>query len=118
MNEPISGIVSPPRLTLLGKRTKTIEKKIRSLVKRKKSFYLTTMSLDNTEEQTWLVNSWGWANVSESPSGRTNIHKDNKVVHIKNCLKFFGGPYPVWYDPKRTEKRIYIRRTVSRGKGS
>jgi len=118
MNESNIKIASPPSLTLLGKRTKTVEKRIRSLVQRRKSFCLSTMSLDNTEEQTWFVNGWGWAGVSESPSGRTNIHKDNKVVHIKNCLKFFGGPYPVWYDPKRTEKRTYIRRTVSRGKGS
>ena len=39
MNEPIPEIVSPPKLTLLGKRTKTIEKRIKSLVKRRKSFY-------------------------------------------------------------------------------
>ena len=36
--------------------------------------------------------------------------------HIKNSLKFLGGPQPLWYDPDRPEKRSYVRRSVRRGK--
>ena len=102
----IYGLPLPPTLTLLGKRTKTEEKRIRSLVKRKKSFYLHTTSLDGMEEQKWFVDGGGWA------------HSSNKLLgHIKNCLEFFNGPHPLWFDDTRVVKRKYTRKTVIRGKG-
>ena len=33
-------------LTYLGKRTKTVERRIRSLIKRRKAFYLKTLSVE------------------------------------------------------------------------
>ena len=97
------GLPVPPTLTLLGKRTKTVEKRIRSLVKRKRAFYVHTMSLDGTEEQKWFVDAGNWATV------------DNVFLgHIKNCLEFFGGPHPVWFDATRIVKRKYIKRNRRR----
>ena len=98
------GLPSPPTLTLLGTRTKTVKKRIRSLVKRKKPFYLHTVSLDGTEEQKWFVDSGNWAS-----------NKNEFLGHIKNCLEFFGGSQPLWFDETRVVKRKYIKRNRRRG---
>lgn len=104
-------VAEVPILTLLGKRTKTVQKKIKSNLKRHKPFFLTTMSLDNLNKETWFIDSWGWASV------KTENGKYNRLIgHINNCLEFLDGPKPRWYDPNRIEKRQYTKRNVSRGK--
>ena len=98
------GLPKLPSLTLLGKRTKTVEKRIRSLVKRKKAFFLTTISLDGTKEETWFVDSGNW------------VWVEGKFIgHVKNCIRFFHGPHPLWLDDNRKPKRKYQKRSVSRG---
>ena len=97
-----------PHLKLIGKRTKTAERRIRSLLKRRKPFFLTTLNVeDNQTEEVWFVDSRGWVSMNESIG----------LVHIKNCLEFLGGPQPIWYDPERPVKRAYVRRSVRRGSG-
>ncbi len=66
---------------------------------------------DNHTEEFWFVDSWGWAS-SRNPD---TMKFDRNLGHIKNCLKFLGGPQPRWYDPERPVKRAYVRRNVKRG---
>ena len=100
-------------LRYIGSRTKIVEKRILSLLRRRKSFLLTTLSVkDNKTKEEWHVDSWGWVSVMNPESGR---YEDNQG-HIKNSLEFLGGPKPIWYDPDRLEKRTYTRRNVHRGK--
>ena len=87
------------------KRTKGAEKRIRSFLRRKKTFLLHTVSVeDNKTKETWHVDSGGWASVTNKSLG-----------HLVNCLEFLGGSQPIWYDPTRLEKRSYVRRNVKRG---
>ena len=94
------------------KRTKGAEKRIKSLLRRQKSFILHTVSIvDNKTPQEWLVGTGGWVAVLDEEVNKY----DRTLGHIKNLLEFLGGPQPLWYDPTRPEKRKYIRRTVKRG---
>jgi len=107
---------APPRPELKYnpnyKRTKGVEKKIVSYLRRDKSFILHTVSVeDNITPQQWLVQS-GWASLLNEEKGLFN----HTIGHIKNLLKFLGGPQPMWYDPDRPQKRSYVRRNVHRGK--
>ncbi len=93
-----------------GSRTKTAERRIRSLVRRNKSFTLQTTSIeDGKTEEEWFVDSWGWVSI---------LHSDKQfsgfLGHIKNLLEFFNGSQPMWYDPNRPEKRKYVRRNIKR----
>ena len=54
---------------------------------------------DNITEEFWFVDSWGWAS-SRNPD---TMKFDRNLGHIKNCLKFLGGPQPRWYDPYVSE---------------
>ncbi len=94
------------------KRTKGAEKRIRSFLRRRKTFILHTVSVeDNKTKETWYVDSGGWASVMIP-----NTDKFSKSLgHIVNCLEFLGGSQPIWYDPTRPEKRSYVRRNVKRG---
>ena len=99
-------------LTYLGKRTKTVERRIRSLIKRRKAFYLKTLSVeDNQTIETWYVDSGGWAYTTDPES---NVY-NTCIAHIANCLKFLNGSHPIWYDPERPVKRSYVRRNIKRG---
>ena len=69
------------------------------------------MSLDNLNEETWFVDSWGWAFTKNY-----NNKYNNLLGHIKNCLEFLNGPRPKWFNLDRTEKRQYTRKNVSRSK--
>ena len=93
------GYGKPPKLLWYPdkKRQTTTEHKIRSLVKRKKAFYLTTTSLDqdSKEEETWYIDGGNWA--SKKSGGEYNI----VVGHIKNCLEFLGGTRPLWQKTRR-----------------
>ena len=100
-------------LKYIGSRTKTVEKRIFSLLRRRKGFLLTTLSVkDNKTIEEWHVDSWGWVSVMNPENGKY----EGNQGHIKNSLKFLGGPQPLWYDPDRPEKRSYVRRSVRRGK--
>ena len=51
-------------LKYIGSRTKTVEKRILSLLRRRKGFLLTTLSVkDNKTIEEWHVDSWGWVSV-------------------------------------------------------
>ena len=102
-----------PRLRLLGKRTKVIERRIRSLLRRSKPFYLTTLSIEDNETiEEWYIDSGGWVSIQGRESGNYKT-----LGHIKNCLEFLDGGQPMWYDPTRSIKRGYVRRNVQRGTG-
>ena len=88
------------------KRTKTVERRIHSYLRRNIAFVIKTSIL--TSEDTWFVDSGGWVSQHES---ETLQGKGRLLGHIKNCLPFFEGPQPIW-----VEKRSYQRRTVKRGK--
>lgn len=83
-------------------RTKGIEKRIRSLITRAKSFYLHTDIL--TDHTDYFVDSGGWA------FSKTNDKYDIMIGHVKNLLPFLGGPLPIWQ-----QKRTYTRHRVRRG---
>ena len=88
------GYGRPPHLSWYPNkpRQKTVERRIEKLVRRYRSFYLTTMSVDGDleEEETWYIDGGNWAS-------KTGSNGYNKVVgHIKNCLVFLGGMKPKW----------------------
>ena len=99
-------------LKYIGSRTKTVERRILSLLRRHKSFLLTTLSVkDNRTKEEWHIDSWGWVSIMNPEN---NKYEGNQG-HLRNSLEFLGGPQPIWYDPDRPEKRNYIRRNVKRG---
>ena len=91
----------PPKLSWYPHKTrqKTVENRIKRLVNKFKSFYLTTTSLDkgSEEEETWYVDSGNWAHKKDS--NEYNI----LVGHIKNCLEFLGGRKPLWKKKRRNK---------------
>lgn len=93
------------------KRQKTIEKRIRSLMRRHRSFLLDTTDFDG-ESVIWHIDSWGW--VSDQSRNPKNDFYDHTVGHIKNCLEFLGGSQTLWDSNKRSTRR---RRTIKRGRG-
>ena len=92
------------------KRTKSVEKKIISYLRRNKSFILHTVSVeDNKTGQQWFVDGGGWASLIDAEG-------ELLLGHIKNLLQFLGGSQPLWYDLDRPLKRSYVRRNVNRGR--
>lgn len=87
------------------KRTKTIERRINSMLRRGVPFVLKTSIL--TEEDDWFVNSGGWVSTFNTDKG---VYL-NFLGHIKNCLPFLGGPYPVWVDRPQRKRRQSVRRS-------
>lgn len=77
-----------------------VEKRIRTLVKKARSFWLETNVLGNDIK--YFVDGGGWV---------TEVGTKGTVSHIKNLLPFFDGPHPVWGEVKRT----YVKRQVNRG---
>ena len=77
-----------------------IEKRIRILVKKARSFWLETNALG--EYLKYFVDDGGWV---------TEVGTKGTIAHVKNILPFFDGPNPIWGDIKRT----YVKRQVSRG---
>jgi len=95
------------------KRTKGVRKKIQMYLRRHKSFFLHTVSVEDNETlETWLVESGGWVSRLDPSTGTYK----GTYGHIKNLLQFLEGSKPMWYDPDRLEKRSYVRRKVHRGK--
>lgn len=89
------------------KRQKGIEKRIRSLLRRHRSFYLDTINFDS-EPETWFVDSWAWVSRIDSDTGKYSITLD----HLNNCLEFLGGGKRLWENKKRSTGR---RRRIKRG---
>ena len=87
-------------------RTKGVEKRIASLVSRHKSFFLETDVL--VEQAEYFVDSGGWA------FAKKEDRYDILVCHIKNLLKFLGGPYPIG-EQKRSYQRHQVRRGIKLG---
>lgn len=87
------------------KRTKTIERRINSMLRRGVPFILKTSIL--TEEDDWLVDAGGWVSTFNPDKG---VYL-NFLGHIKNCLPFLGGPYPVWVDRPQRKRRRNIKRS-------
>ena len=100
-----------PTLTWLPdkKRQKTVEKRIRSLMRRRRSFYLDTINFDS-ERETWFVDSFSWVTQLDPETG---IYSEY-VGHLKNCLQFLGGSKGLWEPINRSPKRV---RRYRRGLG-
>ena len=77
-----------------------VEKRIRTLVKKARSFWLETNALG--DDIKYFVDNGGWV---------TEVGTKETVAHVKNVLPFFDGPNPVWGDIKRS----YVKRQVNRG---
>lgn len=88
-------------------RTKGVEKRLASLVSRHRSFFLETDVL--VEQVEYFVDSGGWA-FSNKENGY-----DILICHVKNLLKFLGGPYPIGEQKKRSYQRHQVRRGIKIG---
>ena len=88
------------------KRTKTIERRINSMLRRGVPFILKTSIL--TDEDDWFVNSSGWVSTFNFDQGGYI----DLLGHVKNCLPFLGGPYPVWKDRPQKKRRRSIKRSL------
>ena len=93
------------------KRQKGVEKRIRSLMRRRRAFYLETTDFEG-EPITWHVDGWGW--VSDKTRNPDNDFYDHTIGHLNNCVEFLGGSQRLWENKKRSTRR---RRTVKRGLG-
>ena len=93
------------------KRQKTVEKRIRSLMRRRRAFFLETTDFEG-EPVTWFIDGFGW--VADQSKNPTNDYWDHTVGHIKNCLEFLGGPQRLWENKKRSTGR---RKAIKRGRG-
>ena len=93
------------------KRQKGVEKRIRSLLRRRKAFYLETTDFEGNNT-IWSVSGFGWA--SDKSGNPDNDLWDHTIGHINNCLEFLDGPQRLWEGKKRSSRR---RRTVKRGLG-
>jgi hypothetical protein len=91
----------------VASRTKGVEKRISSLVSRHRSFFLETDVL--VEQTEYFVDSGGWA------FANTEDRYDILVCHVKNLLKFLGGPYPIGEQKKRSYQRHQVRRGIKLG---
>ena len=87
-------------------RTKGVEKRLTSLVSRHKSFFLETDVL--VEQTEYFVDTGGWAFAKQDDD------YDILICHVKNLLKFFGGPIPIGQQ-KRTYQRHQVRRGIRLG---
>ena len=97
----------PPHLewSFKKERQATIEKRIKSLVKRMKPFYLTVTKPDDTIEE-WFVDGGSWASPKQSDGKYYGL-----VGHINNLLPFIKGRSIILWElvvgktPKRKRKR-------------
>ena len=78
------------------KRQATVERRIKSLVRRLKPFYLTVADYD----ELWYIDGGNWA-TQQKP-------EYNKLIgHVKNLLPFLDGKRPVkWGDWNKLEEEI------------
>ena len=98
----------PPRLTWHRSKSRqaTIERKIKSLVRRYKSFYLTIAN----EDEIWYIDGGNWT---------YQVHPNKKyslIGHIKNLVPFLDGSRPIawgsWNNPPEEVKPKRRRRRL------
>ena len=99
----------PPKLEWFTTKSRqvTIERRISSLVDRKKPFYL---SVDDNEE--WFVNSGNWCSKKQGK-------KYTYIGHIKNILPFLKGINPIEWgswnilaeENTKTKSQLRIRKS-------
>ena len=94
----------PPQVTWFRNKSRqtTIERRIKSLVRRYKAFYLTIADGD----EVWYIDGGNWAH---------QIYDNNKynlIGHIKNLIPFLGGKRPIaWGEWNKTPEEMQpIRR--------
>ena len=92
------GYGKPPKITWYRSKSRqaTVERRITSLVRRYKSFYLTIADAG----EVWYIDGGNWA-TQQKP-------ENNKLIgHVKNLLPFLNGKRPVkWGDWNKLEEEI------------
>ena len=99
-------------------RTKTVERKIRSLLRRGKSFILNTNIL--TRDDILYVSGFNGMvqpcddALDECKQVWYNKKEEGHMLHINNCLPFLEGVRPVWGPPPEQRKRkVSMKRGIS-----
>jgi len=99
-------------------RTKTVERKIKSLLRRGKSFILNTNIL--TGDDILYVSGFNGMvqpceDAREECKQTWQVKKEEgHMLHINNCLPFLNGVRPVWGDaPPKRIRRVSIKRGIS-----
>ena len=99
-------------------RTKTVERKIRSLLRRGKSFILNTNIL--TRDDILYVSGFNGMvqpcddALDECKQVWYNKKEEGHMLHINNCLPFLEGIRPVWGPPPEQRKRkVSMKRGIS-----
>ncbi len=104
-------------------RTKTVEKKIRSLLRRQKPFILNTNVLTG-DDIIWVSGINGmvhaYRDASEECKEVWQAKKDEgHTLYVSNCLPFLKGPRPIWGPPpKKRKRRVSIKRGISARRNS
>jgi len=99
-------------------RTKTIEKKIRSLIRRGKSFLLNTNILTG-DDILYVSGFTGYVEAHREASQECkdmwyNKKEEGHSLHVNNCLPFLNGVRPIWGDPPiQRKRRASIKRGIS-----
>lgn len=99
-------------------RTKTVEKKIRSLLRRGKSFILNTNVLTG-DDILWISGMNGMVHVYDEASDECKAvwqakKDEGYMLTVGNCLPFLHGLRPVWGDPPpQRKRRVSIKRGIS-----
>jgi len=97
-------------------RTKTVEKKIKSLLRRGKTFILNTNILTGDDILyvsgfNQLVEPYREAS-DECKEVWETKKEEGHMLHVNNCLPFLNGIRPVWGEPPTQRKR---RASIKRG---
>jgi len=99
-------------------RTKTVENKIKSLLRRGKSFLLNTNIL--TGDDILYVSGFNqlvepYREASDECKEVWGTKKEEgHMLHINNCLPFLNGVRPVWGEPPTQRKRkAFVKRGIS-----
>ena len=99
-------------------RTKTVERKIKSLLRRGKSFILNTNIL--TGDDILYVSGFNGMVQPCNDASEECKHiwddkkEDGHVLHINNCLPFLNGVRPVWGEPPpQRKRRVSMKRGIS-----
>ena len=99
-------------------RTKTVERKIKSLLRRGKSFILNTNILTGDD----ILYVSGFNGMVQPCDDASQECKDvwytkkeeGHYLYVNNCLPFLNGVRPVWGDPPpQRKRRISMKRGIS-----
>ena len=97
-------------------RTKTVERKIKSLLRRGKSFILNTTILTG-DDILYISGFNGMVQPCDDASEECKDmwytkKEEGHYLYVNNCLPFLNGVRPVWGDPPPQRKR---RASIKRG---